>query len=112
MLKSLKPRDRRSKQFLIALILVAGAYSLWFQQRHPLTGNLTVDGSVTVLLGLYICSRPAGNAIDLLFFERNSSHRNAAGWSSLTWLALNILTLLMGWVVIYLGTMRLTSRAG
>jgi ABC-type enterochelin transport system permease subunit len=99
-------------KFLVALILVAVAYSVWFQQRQTLTGNSTVDGSVTVLLGLYICSRPAGNAIDLFFFERNSSHRSTAGWSSLSWLALNVLTLLMGWVVIYLGTMRLTSRAG
>ena len=99
-------------KFLVALILVAAAYSVWFQQRHTLTGNFTVDGSVTVLLGLYICSRPTGNAIDLFFFERHTFHRIPAGWSSLSWLALNILTLLMGWVVIYLGTMRLTSRAG
>ena len=112
MLKPYRQRDHRNIKFLIALILAATAYSVWFQQGHALTGNFTLDGSVTVLLGLYICARPAGNTIDLFFFERNSSRQSTAGWSSLSWLALNILTLLMGWVVLYLGTMRLTSQGG
>lgn len=104
--------DRGSTKLLVALILIAGAYSLWFQQQHALTGSLILDGSITVLLGLYICSRPAGNAIDLIFLERHRHRSIATRWSSLSWLALNILALLMGWLVIYLGTMRLTSRAG
>lgn len=112
MLKPHRQRDHRNIKFLIALILAATAYSVWFQQGHALTGNFTLDGSITVLLGLYICARPAGNAIDLFFFERNWSRQITARWSSLSWLALNILTLLMGWVVLYLGTMRLTSRGG
>jgi hypothetical protein len=102
---------RRKTGLLIALIAVAAAYSIWFQQRHLLTGNPAVDGTLTVLLGLYICSRPAGNAIDLFFLERSPFHRMVTEWSSIRWLALNILTLLMGWLVIYLGTTHLTSRA-
>ena len=101
----------RKTGFLLALIAVAAVYSLWFLQRQILTGNATVDGTLSVLLGLYICSRPAGNAIDLLFLERGSFHRFVSHWSSIRWLALNILTLLMGWIVIYLGTTHLTSRA-
>jgi len=97
---------------LLALIAVAAVYSLWFQQRQILTGNPTLDGALSVLLGLYICSRPAGNAIDLLFLERGSFHSFVSHWASIRWLALNILTLLMGWIVIYLGTTHLTSRAG
>ena len=101
---------RRKTKSLWALILLAAIYSLWFDQRHMLTGNHMIDGSLSVLLGLYICSRPAGNAIDLLFFERASFRHTIAQWSSIGWLALNILTLLMGWIVIYLGTAHLTSR--
>ncbi len=43
-----------------ALALHAAVYSLWFDQRHMLTGNHMIDGSFSVLLGLLICSRPAG----------------------------------------------------
>ena len=99
---------RRKTKLLWSLILLAAVYSLWFDQRHRLTGNHTIDGAISVLLGLYICSRPAGNAIDLLFFERTAFHRIVSEWSSIKWLALNILTLLLGWIVIYLGTTHLT----
>jgi hypothetical protein len=51
----------------------------------------------------------AGNAID--FFERASFRRVITQWSSVKWLALNILTLPMGWIVIYIGTTHLTSQA-
>ena len=102
---------RRKTNLLWALIVIAAAYSSWFYQRHALTGINMIDGAISVLLGLYICSRPAGNAIDLLFFERNSFRRIVTEWSSIQWLALNILTLLMGWLVIYIGTAHLTSRA-
>jgi hypothetical protein len=102
---------RRKSGLLFALIVLAATYSIWFQQRHALTGNPTMDGTFSVLLGLYICSRPAGNAIDLFFYDRNPFHRMVTEWSSIRWLALNILTLLMGWVVIYLGTAHLTNRA-
>ena len=101
----------RKTGLLCVLIAVAAAYSFWFHQRQVLTGNPTVDGTFSVLLGLYICSRPAGNAIDLFFFEHSPFHRVIKEWSSMRWLVLNILTLLMGWMVIYLGTAHLTSQA-
>jgi hypothetical protein len=102
---------QRKTGLLCVAIAVAAAYSFWFHQRQVLTGNPTVDGTFSVLLGLYICSRPAANAIDLFFFERSPFHRVIKEWSSIRWLALNILTLLMGWMVIYLGTAHLTSQA-
>jgi hypothetical protein len=93
-----------------APILIAAVYSRWFDRRQSLTDNYMIVGTITVVLGLYICSRPAGNAIDLLFFERTAFHRIVSEWSSIKWLALNIVTLLMGWTVIYLGTAHLTGR--
>ena len=101
---------RGKTKMLWVLIVVAAVYSLWFNRSHELTGNHMVDGALSVLLGLYICSRPAGNAIDLLFVERRSTRRIITKWSDIRWLALNILTLLMGWNVIYIGTAHLTSR--
>ena len=72
----------------------------------------TLDGTFSVLFGLYICSHPAANAVDLLFFERKSYRRIISNWSTAQWLALNILTLLMGWIVIVIGTTHLTSQGG
>ena len=95
---------------MLALIVLAAIYIIWFQQRQTLIGYPTVDGSISVFLGLYICSRPAGNAIDLFFFQRSRFHHVVTEWSSIRWLLLNILTLLMGWIVIYLGTAHLTGR--
>src|SRR5574341_387831 len=98
---------RRKSGLLIALLAAAAVYSIWLQQRHTLTGTSTFDGTLTVLMGLYSCSRPAGNAIDLFFFDRSPCHRVVTEWSSIRWLALKVLTLLMGWVVIYLGAAHL-----
>jgi hypothetical protein len=102
---------RRKTALLCALIAIASGYSFWIQQRHIVTGDPTVDGTLSVFLGLYICSRPAGNAIDLFFYERNPFHSVIMEWSSLRWLMLNILTLLMGWIVIYVGITQLTHGA-
>lgn len=102
---------RRKTAILFCLMALAAVYSIWFQRRDMLIGKPWLDGTFSVLLGLYICSRPAGNAIDLFFYQRSPFHRVITEWSSIRWLALNVLTLLMGWVVIYLGTAHLTSRA-
>lgn len=101
---------RRKTRLLFVLMAVAATYSIWFQKRHVLTGNPIVDGTVSILVGLYICSLPATNAIDLFFFQRISSTRVITAWSSVSWLVLNVLTLLMGWSVIYIGTTLLTGR--
>jgi hypothetical protein len=101
---------RHKTKTLWVLIVIAAGYSLWFDRRHMLTGNHLVDSAISVLLGLFICSRPAGNAIDLLFYERAGLRRIMSRWSGVGWLALNVLTLLAGWVVIYVGTTHLMSR--
>jgi len=66
-------RYRRNTKLLWVLILAALGYSMWFYRRDMLTGNPTVDGTLSVIFGLYICSRPAGNAtvsIDLFLNGR------------------------------------------
>ena len=104
-------RYRRNAKALWGLTLLAMAYSAWFYYRDSLTGSNALDGTLSIVLGLYICSRPAANAIDLLFLERGAFRSAGSGWSSIRWLALNILTLLMGWIVIFIGTICFTSRS-
>jgi hypothetical protein len=103
-------RHRRNNVALWRLILVAVAYSLLFRYLQTLTGSAMVDGAIGLALGLYICAHPAANAVNILFFERDRlSHLSE--WSVVRWLALNLLVLLAGWIVVFLGLRRLVDRA-
>jgi hypothetical protein len=91
------------------LVVLACLYLGWLSYQGTLTGRRTLDGIIGVLLGLYICSHPAANAINLLFFERQTLHELSTKWSGLAWLALNLLVLFCGWLVITLGAARLAA---
>jgi hypothetical protein len=93
------------------MVLLAIAYTGWLRYLHTLTGTPMLDGSIGVTLGLCICSHPAANAVDLLFFERYNLRQISSEWSGVGWLALNVLVLLAGWVVIFIGLIRLVGRA-
>jgi hypothetical protein len=93
------------------MVLLAIAYAGLLRYLHTLTGIPVLDGSVGVALGLYICSHPAANAVDMLFFERYNLRQISSEWSGVGWLALNALVLLAGWMVIFVGLTRLVDRA-
>ena len=95
---------------LWALLLLALAYLPLLYFFRTITGKFVTDGVIGVVLGLYICSRPAANAIDLLFFHRGELREAASGWSGVGWLALNILVLFAGWLDIWIGALRFTFR--
>jgi hypothetical protein len=104
-------RSGRNIKTLWAQILLGIAYSSLLYYRHTLTGSNKVDGFLSVLLGLYICSHPAANALDMFFFRRGTQRQFPSIWSAILWLALNMLVLMVGWFVIFVGTMRLVGRA-
>ena len=93
---------------LIALGAIYGGLLIWL---HTLTGWRVIDGSIGVVLGLYICSHPAANAIDVLFFERGAVRRLWSGWSGRGWLVLNLLALTIGLLVIAMGATRFAVPA-
>jgi hypothetical protein len=106
----MQKEHQRKVAVLCGLILIAVVYGdlrLWLR---ALTGNPLMDGVIGIVLGLYICSHPAANAVDLLFFQRSSLQQLTSGWSGLGWLALNLLALLMGWLMIATGAARLAAR--
>jgi hypothetical protein len=103
-------RRRRNAGALWGLILLAIAYSYLLPYLHTLTGTATLDGSIGLALGLYICAHPAANAVNLLFFERDTL-RHISEWSVVRWLALNLLVLLAGWMVIFVGLRQIVDRA-
>jgi hypothetical protein len=100
----------RSYRTLGVVVLLALLYGGWTYSQRTITGIPRLDGVIGVLLGLFICSRPAANMLDLLFAERRSQS-SSSEWSSLGWLGLNLLVLLVGWMVITIGATRLIERA-
>lgn len=96
----------RNARTLAGLMALACAYGLLLQSQPTLTGMVKLDGLIAVLLGLYVCSHPAANMLNALFFERIPSGPPPSKESAFAWLVLNILALLVGLIVIVMGTTR------
>ena len=92
-----------------ALLAPALAYLFWV--TYLPTGVTLFDGSVGVILGLYICSLPAANGIDLFFVQPGRVRRLVSGWSGFGWLMLNALVMFVGLIVIVFGAARFTVVA-
>jgi hypothetical protein len=101
----------RNTRTLWVLLLLAAIYGGLLHFRQEVTGRSLLDGFIGVGLGLYICSRPAANAVDLLFAERFRLRLITGGWTGLGWLALNLLVFSVGFTVIVLGTRQLAAAA-
>jgi len=104
-------RRGRNIKILWALVLLGIAYSSVLHYQRTLTGADNADGIIGVLLGLYICSHPAANVVDLLFFRGGGQRQFSSRGSAVWWLGLNTPVLLVGWLVIFVGTTRLIGRA-
>jgi hypothetical protein len=101
-----QPRGRNYKM-LGAVVVLAMVYIGWMITQRTITNLPLLDGIIGILLGLFICSRPAANMLDLLFTRRGQAAPSE--WSSIGWLALNGLVLFVGWLVITIGATRLIS---
>jgi hypothetical protein len=99
-----QPRGRNYKALGVVIVL-AVLYGGWMITQHTITGLPLLDGISGVLLGLFICSRPAANYLDLLFTRK----RSEAEPSLFGWLILNGLVMFTGWLVITIGATRLIS---
>lgn len=103
-----RTKPRRNTGKLWTLVGVAIVFSGLFRLLHTLTGIDKLDGTIGVALGLYICAHPAANAVNILFFERELLGQ-LSDWTVIRWLALNLLVLLAGWMVIFVGLTRLVA---
>ena len=102
-------RERgRNYKTLVVVVVLAAIYIGWMITQRTITGLPLLDGIIGVLLGLFICSRPAANMLDLLFTRR--SQAASAEWSAIGWLALNGVVMFVGWLVITIGATRLIGR--
>ena len=87
-------------------VAIACLFVGWLATFGEFTRNARFDGSLGMFLGLYICSHPAANMLDmLLFMTADTRERITATHSGQFWLVLNALTMLAGWVVIFIGAL-------
>ena len=99
----------RSPVVLWGCIVLALAYSFLVFSFSPLTGEVRLDGAIGVVLGLYVCSHPASNVLDLLFVDGGAGRGAASDRHGVAWYFLNLLVLLAGWFVVWTGLTRFTT---
>ena len=114
---ALPAHDRRDQGLpgtrrLCALLVPAAVYLTWASYFRALAGSSMVDGTIGVLLGLYICAHPAANGIDLIFLERGAFRRATSQWGGVSWLALNGVVMFVGWLVIVAGATEVFAARG
>jgi hypothetical protein len=102
-------RRLRKMWLLVGLVVAAIAYSMLLFFWHTLTGVSKTDGIIGIVLGLYICSHPAANFLDMILFSRNTWQQGWTRRSILLWITFNSLVLLIGWGVIFTGTTLFTT---
>ncbi len=88
-----KDHDEKTMWGLILLAIFVDAL---FHFLRTLTGNNEIDGLVSVLLGLYICSKPATHVVDMMIFGRDIHHWISTIESNIWWVLLNLLVMLSG----------------
>jgi hypothetical protein len=96
---------------LWVLAVLGIAYSSLLYTQPTLTGINDLDGIIGVVLGLYICSHPAANLVDMLFYRRSIRYQFLSRRYVILWVGLNVLVLLIGGIVIFIGTTRFIGRA-
>ena len=107
--------DRRSQLRIIMLSMLAVLgiiYSMVISSHRTLTCINDLDGIICVIFGLFICSRPAAHLVDLLFYRQSIRDQFASGRSVVLWVVINLLVLLIGGIVIFVGTAQFIGRAG
>jgi hypothetical protein len=100
-------RERgRNYKTLGVVVVLALLFGGWLYAQQTITGKPEFDGVIGVVLGLFICSRPAANMLDLLF----SRSGRTSEWSLVSWLGLNAVVLFIGWLTITIGATYLIGR--
>jgi hypothetical protein len=100
-----QPR-RRNLPRLWLVGVIGLAYGAVFAINPALLGQPLLAGAEGVMLGLYICSLPAANAIDYFFYSRSGRAVEATPRAETVWLATNVIVMLVGLIVIIIGATR------
>ncbi|MBM4338660.1 MAG: hypothetical protein FJ110_03865 [Deltaproteobacteria bacterium] len=93
------------------LAVLGVIYSILISSQRTLTGIYDLDGIIGVVFGLFICSRPAANLVDLLFYRQSVQNQFPSSRAIVLWVTLNTLILLIGGIAIFFGTTRFIGKA-
>jgi len=111
-ISTLQLRITRNIWLLVSMLILAGLYVGWLAYFGQLSHSSRLDGTLGILLGLYICSHPAANMLDILLFMTADTRESIGSTASgRLWLILNLLTVLASWAVIFSGALRFVSPA-
>lgn len=104
-----KRRNRLNTRWLVGVIVLALVYATLLYFAHTLTGTVKLDGIIGIVLGLYICSHPSANLVDVLIFGRVLGRQGMSKRTYFWWWVLNFVVFLVGFLVIASGTTRFTA---
>jgi hypothetical protein len=97
--------EHHTKRMWVA-VLLGIAYSSVFLYMYTLTGSTTLDGSIGVLLVLYIGSYPAARLLDMLYMQSRPRFAFVSSDAGIFWLAVTITVLLAAMITIFVGANR------
>ena len=100
------PKQQYNTGLLCVMVLLGVVYAAWLYKHQTLTGSNFWDAAVGVLLGIYICSRPVGNLMDMLYTQ-NIRWQELKKRAGVIWIAMNFVTTFVGWATIVLGATRM-----
>lgn len=103
---------RRRVIMMLCAAALGIAYSGLLYYFRTLTGTDKGDGITGVMLGLFIAAHPAASLLDMFFFEKDAGRRFSLRQPALFWLVLDLLVLLIGWYVIFIGLTLLLGKGG
>lgn len=101
-------KRRHNYVTLGVILLLALCYHMTVYFWQVLWHYHKVEGILGILLGLFICSIPAANLLDMLYDLLGNRLQQDEGLRVVVWLLVNIIVLLVGWFVITLGATRFT----
>jgi hypothetical protein len=100
---------KQKTRFLTWLLLLASAYSgLLYIQISP-TGVYRLDGTIGVVMGIYICAHPAANVLDFILYGRHLLLEKIAIRPMVLWWLLNSVVMFLGLLVFVLGLLRFSE---
>lgn len=90
-----------SLTLLIATAIGLGTGVIFPRWSGP-TGDLLLDGGLTVAIGLYVCSHPAVNLARALLLDLLPASSVQTGRGPI-WILLNVSSVIAGWFAIVVG---------
>ncbi len=90
---------------IVASLIYLGVLAFW----STLTTSPKLAGSIGIVLGLFICSRPASNLVDIVLFGRTVPWQSSSRRNDIVWLVLNVIVFLAGCIVLFAGAVRLAG---